>query len=31
MDGFDHGKMPEPSFPLLLKFVEDKSGATVKE
>lgn len=31
MDGFDHGKMPEPSFPLLLKFVEDKSGASVKQ
>jgi acetyl esterase/lipase len=24
-DGFDHGKMPEPAFPLLLKFVEEKS------
>lgn len=23
LDGFDHGKMPEPAFPLLLKFVED--------
>lgn len=22
LDGFDHGKMPEPAFPLLLKFVE---------
>ena len=22
MGGFDHGKMPEPAFPLLLKFVE---------
>lgn len=23
LDGFDHGKMPEPAFPLLLKFVEE--------
>lgn len=23
LDGFDHGKMPEPAFPLLLKFMED--------
>jgi acetyl esterase/lipase len=22
LDGFDHGKMPEPAFPLLLKFTE---------
>ncbi len=22
LDGFDHGKMPEPAFPLLVKFVE---------
>ena len=22
LDGFDHGKMPEPAFPLLLKFIE---------
>jgi len=24
LDGFDHGKMPEPAFPLLLKWVEDR-------
>jgi acetyl esterase/lipase len=23
LDGFDHGKMPEPAFPLLVKFVEN--------
>ena len=23
LDGFDHGKMPEPTFPLMLKFVEE--------
>jgi acetyl esterase/lipase len=23
LDGFDHGKMPEPAFPLLLKFLEE--------
>lgn len=26
LDGFDHGKMPEPAFPLLLKFVETHSS-----
>lgn len=26
LDGFDHGKMPEPAFPLLLKFVEAHSA-----
>lgn len=25
LDGFDHGRMPEPSFPLLTKFVEEQS------
>jgi acetyl esterase/lipase len=24
LNGFDHGKMPEPAFPLLLKFMNDK-------
>ena len=24
-DGLDHGKMPEPGFPLLLKWVEEAS------
>lgn len=24
-DGFDHGKMPESAFPLLLKWVDEKS------
>ena len=24
LDGFDHGKMPEPAFPLLIKWVEGK-------
>jgi hypothetical protein len=23
LDGFDHGKMPEPAFPLLLKLMEE--------
>jgi acetyl esterase/lipase len=31
MDGFDHGKMPEPSFPLLLKFVEDREGGKARD
>jgi acetyl esterase/lipase len=26
LQGFDHGRMPEPAFPLLLKFVKGKSG-----
>jgi hypothetical protein len=25
LDGFDHGGMPEPAFPLLTKFVEEQS------
>jgi hypothetical protein len=25
LDGFDHGMMPEPAFPLLVRFVEDRS------
>jgi len=25
LDGFDHGKMPEPAFPLLVKFTEERS------
>ncbi len=24
LGGFDHGKMPEPAFPLLLKFMQDR-------
>jgi len=24
--GFDHAKMPEPAFPLLLRFMEAHSG-----
>ncbi len=31
MGGFDHGKMPEPAFPLLLKFMEESSTKTKKE
>jgi len=31
MGGFDHGKMPEPAFPLLLKFMEETSTKTKKE
>ena len=26
LSGFDHGKMPEPAFPLLLKFVDARSA-----
>lgn len=24
LEGFDHGKMPEPAMPLLVKFVEER-------
>jgi hypothetical protein len=30
LDGFDHGKMPEPAFPLLLKFVETTGSQSAK-
>ncbi len=31
LDGFDHGKMPEPAFPLLLKFIETNVAVSAKK
>ncbi|MCB1278675.1 MAG: alpha/beta hydrolase fold domain-containing protein [Prosthecobacter sp.] len=31
LDGFDHGKMPEPAFPLLLKFIETIETESAKK
>jgi hypothetical protein len=30
LDGFDHGKMPEPAMPLVVKFVETINGKASK-
>ena len=30
LDGFTHGGMPEPAFPLVLKFMQDHALKTTK-